>query len=63
MEVVLEGLDSFQPQYEETILRGRKVLVEREGEQAKLVRVLSTNPNDFLDPSLFPGSIVSFETK
>lgn len=61
LELVLEGLEDYRPQYEEVVVRGHKLLVERTGvNQAKLVRLLSTNPNDFLDPSLFPGSILTF---
>ncbi|HHY92863.1 MAG TPA: hypothetical protein GX511_05940 [Firmicutes bacterium] len=61
LEQVLEGFETYQPQYEELVYRGHKVLVERTGvNQARLVRLLSTNPNDFLDPSFFPGSIITF---
>ncbi|MDI3538156.1 MAG: hypothetical protein PWP12_61 [Bacillota bacterium] len=61
LELVLEGMEDYRPQYEEVVVRGHKLLVERTGvNQAKLVRLLSTNPNDFLDPSFFPGSILTF---
>ncbi|BCV24998.1 MAG TPA: hypothetical protein GXX50_00050 [Firmicutes bacterium] len=64
LELVLDGLDAYRPQYEEVTVRGHKVVVERTGvNQAKLVRLLSTNPNDFLDPSFFPGAIITFTGK
>lgn len=64
LELVLEGAEDYWPKYELVSVHGRWVLVERTGvNQAKLVRLLSTNPNDFLDPSFFPGSIITFDAR
>lgn len=39
---------------------GRKVLVERVNEnQSKIVRLISTNCNDFLDPRYQPGTLIN----
>lgn len=64
LELVLAGNEDFKPSYEEVSVRGRKVLVERiDSVHASVVRVISTNPADFLDPTLFPGAIITFEAK
>lgn len=64
LELVLAGKDDFNPSYEEVNIRGRKVLVERtDATHASVVRVLSTNPADFLDPTLFPGAVITFQAK
>ena len=68
LELVLDGSDEFRPSYEEIDIRGRKVLVERkDATHASVVRILSTNPADFLiQPyfqellSLFKPSRLSF---
>lgn len=64
LEVVLAGNEQFNPLYEEVSIRGKKVLVEKKGStHASIVRVISTNPADYMDPSLSPGSIVTFDPK
>ncbi len=64
LELVLDGSDEFRPSYEEIDISGRKVLVERkDATHASVVRILSTNPADFLDPTLFPGAIITFQAK
>lgn len=64
LELVLAGSDDFHPVYEEISIRGRKVLVEKkDATHASVVRLLSTNPSDFLDPTLFPGAVITYEAK
>ena len=64
LELVLAGSDDFRPVYEEVSIRGRKVLLEKkDATHARVVRIISTNPSDFLDPSLFPGAVITFEAK
>lgn len=61
LEVVFEGFDQFKPQYEEIQFEGVKLLVEPQGSyQAKIVRLLSTNPYDYLNPRFFPGNMIYF---
>ncbi|HHV07916.1 MAG TPA: hypothetical protein GXX69_06850 [Firmicutes bacterium] len=64
LELILAGSEDFRPTYEEVDIRGCKVLVERtDASHASIVRILSTNPADFLDPTLFPGAVVTFQVK
>ena len=61
LQLVLAGDGEFKPSYEEVNIRGCKVLVERmSSTQATVVRVLSTDPAHFLDPSLSPGAVITF---
>lgn len=55
-ETVLEGYDRPR-HYQQIFSDGRKLIVER-GEDgiAKVVQLLSSNPQDFLMPEFFPGS-------
>jgi len=64
LELVLAGSNEFKPSYDEIDIRGCKVLVERmDANRASVVRILSTNPADFMDPTLFPGAIITFVAK
>jgi hypothetical protein len=65
LEVVLDGSDSYQPVYSEIPWKGGgTLLVEDCGQNSvKVVRLLSTNPSDYLDPAVQPGSILGYEGK
>lgn len=60
LELVLEGFDKTQyPDYEKIEYDGVSMLVERTGRgERKVVKLLSTNPRDYLRPDLFPGSVL-----
>lgn len=61
-ETVLEGIDTYQPEYIEIKLNGLDVQVEMlNGTQARIVRLLSPNPNDYLNPSYSPGTVIEFQ--
>lgn len=61
LELVYEGYDEFKPVYEEIQHNGVTMLIEPNGAyQGKVVRLLSNNPQDFLNPSYSPGSIIHF---
>ncbi|HKM38656.1 MAG TPA: YlzJ-like family protein [bacterium] len=63
LELVFAGSEDFKPTYEEISVRGCKVLVERtDATHASIVRILSTDPADFLNPALFPGAVITFKT-
>ncbi len=48
------------PQYEEVLVDSVPVLVKRHGTDIAIIdRVLSTNPTDFLNPDLSPGTRVT----
>ncbi|CUH96155.1 hypothetical protein P22_2243 [Propionispora sp. 2/2-37] len=51
----------YQPCYEEVKMDGTSLLVERiNATQCKIVRLLATDPMQFLRPELQPGSIVEY---
>ncbi|OPY59812.1 MAG: hypothetical protein A4E55_00001 [Pelotomaculum sp. PtaU1.Bin035] len=60
LELVLEGFDKTQyPDYKEIEYKGVKMLVEGEGfGRKRIVRLISTNPFDYLRPELSPGSVI-----
>lgn len=61
LEMVLEGMDQFNPRYEEIDWQGIKLVVEPQGSfQAKIVRLVSPNPRDYLNPLLAPGNVIHF---
>jgi hypothetical protein len=62
LEMVMDGSESYQPVYTELPWKnGATLLVEAVGlNSARLVRLISTNPKDYLDPALQPGSIIKF---
>ena len=53
-----------EPAYEEAEFSGVKMLVEKiSPEQCRIVRLLSTNPQDYLRSELQPGSTFSYQAK
>lgn len=62
LELVLEGFDKTNyPKYKEVEYSGVPVLVEDAGMGRKrIVKLLSTNPFDYLKPELLPGSIIEY---
>lgn len=62
VEVVLEGYDSFKPDYLELDYPGGKLLVEPiSPTEGRLVRLISPCPEDYLRPENQPGTIISFK--
>lgn len=63
LETVLDGSVSYTPLYSELALKnGGTLLVEKHGpNSARVVRLISSNPLDYLDPHLLPGKIVDFK--
>lgn len=61
-ETVLQGYEEFVPNYLEIQLNGITMQVEMmNGHQAKIVRLLSCNANDYLNPAYSPGSVLEFQ--
>ena len=60
LELVLEGFDTTQyPDYKEIQFDGVPMLVEGAGfGQRRIIKLLSTNPYDYLRPEFLPGSII-----
>lgn len=58
-EVILDGFDAPPRPAMEMRHHGRLLMVEPvSANQVRLVRLISTDPNDFLHPDLQPGRIV-----
>ena len=63
LEFVYSGFDEFHPQYEEIDYQGVKMVIEPSGPYTgKIVRLLSCNPQDYLNPSYSPGSMIHFRS-
>lgn len=61
-ETLFEGWDDYRPDYLEINLNGVQLQVEMlNGTQARIVRLLSADPNDFLNPSYTPGTLIEFQ--
>lgn len=62
IEAVLEGYDSFKPEYRELDYPGggKLILEQLSPTEGRLVRLISSNPGDYLRPECQPGSIVNF---
>ncbi|WP_163536848.1 YlzJ-like family protein [Gracilibacillus sp. YIM 98692] len=51
--------DEYQ-KYQLISLQQKQCIVEKvSGDKARIVQLLSTNPNDFLNQQLSPGSVIS----
>ncbi len=60
IELVLEGLDQDR-RFVEVDIGGVRMQVEPvSAEEATIVRIISTDPRDFLNPSLQPGRRIRF---
>lgn len=63
LEWVFEGYDQFNPTYTEIVYDGVQMLIEPTGSfQGKIVRLLSCNPQDYLNPNYSPGTIIHFRS-
>ena len=65
LELVMEGSDSYEPVYTEMPWNnGGTLLVEEMGQnQAKVVRLISTDPQDYLNPAIQPGCMIEFKSQ
>ncbi|MGI6485217.1 MAG: hypothetical protein GX759_07320 [Thermoanaerobacterales bacterium] len=60
-EVIFDGFDK-QHEYKEVEVDGIKLLIEPlELNKAKIVRMISTDPQDYLNPNLSPGKIIEIK--
>ncbi len=59
LELILEGYEEFSPKYEEIKKDGQLLLIEPISfNRGKIVRLISSNPQDYMNPSLQPGEII-----
>jgi hypothetical protein len=62
MEVIFAGMESQTYDYYELTLNGIKMQVEKVGlNQAKIVRLLSYRPDDYLNAAYMPGTVIQFQ--
>jgi len=61
LELVLEGFDTTSyPDYKNIEYQGVPMVVEPYGSgKYRIVRLLSTNPYDYLKPELAPGMVIN----
>lgn len=63
-EVIMDGFDAPPRPVTELRHDGRLLMVEPvSANKVRLVRLISTDPNDFLNPALQPGRIVELVPK
>ncbi|WP_422445706.1 YlzJ-like family protein [Thermoanaerobacterium sp. DL9XJH110] len=61
VELVLEGMDK-KYEFREIEIDNVKLLIEPiDINMGRIVRVFSTNPQDYLNPNFFPGRIIHFK--
>ncbi|MHB9095456.1 MAG: YlzJ-like family protein [Eubacteriales bacterium] len=61
IELVLEGIEKDGQPYQELDVGGVKLLVEQQTmDKCRVVRVLSTNPMDYLKAEFQPGTELKF---
>ncbi|NQX65823.1 YlzJ-like family protein [Paenibacillus alba] len=61
MEVIFDGMESYAPKYLEVEQGGISMQIEPiDGFQARIVRLYSCNPQDYLNNQYAPGTIISY---
>lgn len=61
MDVIFQGMDTFEPKYMEIEHGGVTMQIEPiSGFQARIVRLFSCNPQDYLNAQYTPGTIISY---
>lgn len=59
LELIFEGMDTFSPQYVNVVISGIQMQVEAlDSGKARIIRLYSPDPQDYLNPIWSPGSIV-----
>jgi hypothetical protein len=62
MEVIFAGMETQTHDYYEITVNGITMQVERVGvNQAKIVRLLSCRPDDFLNTAYMPGTVIHLQ--
>ena len=60
-EKVFEGIESYSPAFMDIQMNGIAMQVEMiNSRRAKIVRLYSANPADYMNPLYAPGSIIEF---
>jgi hypothetical protein len=62
MEVIFAGMEQQTYNFIEVVVGGIPMQVERVGvNQAKVVRLLSCRPEDYLNPAYAPGTMIYYQ--
>jgi len=63
IETVIDGIDKNY-EFKEIEINGVKLIIEPISiNQGKIVQLISTNPQDYLNPNFSPGKIITFTVK
>jgi hypothetical protein len=61
-EQIFEGIDNEQTEIEEVNIDGVMMQVQAiNSRQAKIIRLISPNPQDYLNPSFMPGQLIHYK--
>ncbi|MFD0869125.1 Uncharacterised protein [Chlamydia abortus] len=61
LDLVMEGSEEADYSFEQIQVQGVEMQVQRlSANQAKIIRLLSPNVNDYLNPAYAPGTIITF---
>ncbi|WP_434579126.1 YlzJ-like family protein [Thermoanaerobacterium thermosaccharolyticum] len=56
-ELIFEHRDEIKDNIIETNIEGKMFLLEKEENRYKIIRLYSTNPNDYLETKYMPGNL------
>ncbi|AGB19003.1 MULTISPECIES: YlzJ-like family protein [Thermoanaerobacterium] len=60
-ELIFEHRDNIKDNIIETNIEGKMFLLEKEENRYKIIRLYSTNPNDYLETKYMPGNTIDFK--
>ncbi|ADL68910.1 hypothetical protein BFT35_04270 [Thermoanaerobacterium thermosaccharolyticum] len=60
-ELIFEHRDEIKDNIIETNIEGKMFLLEKEENRYKIIRLYSTNPNDYLETKYMPGNSIDFK--
>lgn len=64
LEAVLAGYEEHRPRYTEMPYKSAVLVVEPlTVNSARVVRLISSDPTDYLDPAVQPGSIIEYKAQ
>lgn len=60
-ELIFEHRDEINSNYLETEVDGKMLLLEKNQSSYKIIRLYSTNPNDYLENKYMPGNTIDLK--
>jgi hypothetical protein len=62
LELIFENMGQTNYEFQEAEFEGVKMVVEPSGSfsEARIIRLLSSNPQDYLNPRYMPGQTIHF---